>query len=73
MNCAAVALGSMRERSAEAVPALIEALNVAHFYEIMQALGDIGDPQAIPVLIDKLRDEAPAIRRLASNTAGQNA
>jgi HEAT repeat protein len=82
-HCAADALGSMRERAREAVPALVKALKIPDFSvtaspessivtdRIIRALGDIGDPVAIPTLLHCLRNDGPYVRHLAAVALGK--
>jgi HEAT repeat protein len=63
---AAWALG--RTRKTRAVDPLIEAMADAAAVrrQAVRALGEIGDPRAVPALTAALKDEDPRVRRYAS-------
>jgi len=66
--CAVFALGTFRERAAEAVPVLIEKLADSSVYVGQMAadsLARIGQP-ATPALIGALKDDSPTVRGRAA-------
>jgi len=72
---AAEALGKIGEPAKEAVPALIKALGDEKAEKVRsnvaEALGKIGDAQAVPALIEALSDEVWGVRYSAARALGE--
>jgi len=64
-TAAAVALGSLGQRALDATPLLIANANRINPYQLFQALGEIGDPRGIPVLVRGLTHAQGVFRQLA--------
>ncbi len=74
-DTAEVAAQALIDFGSTAVPAILEALHSTGEDDvvalILRVLNAIGDPQAIPSIIDFLDHDNPMIRRLAIETLGQ--
>jgi len=64
------ALGKIGPAAKEAVPALIEALKNRKNIWIVNALGEIGSPEAVPTLIELSKDPDPKIRQYSATALG---
>jgi HEAT repeat protein len=62
---AAFALGSLGSVASDAVPSLIEHSERINKYQLYQALGEIGDARAVPVLENGLSHENDSFRQVA--------